>query len=127
MVVDFQIIAQRRFQSVCRAETGLIEVLADAPIEVLHHAIGLRVARWNGPVFDSELLAQSVKQMLAAGFFVLAGEAVGELAAVVGEQLDDLDGTCFAHLAQEIGTAVFGPVGINFHMHPARGTVDGGA
>lgn len=76
-------------------------------------------------MFDPELLTQSVKQMLAAGFFFLAGEAVDELAAIVGEQRDDFDGTRLAHLGQEIDTTVFGLVGIDCHMHPTRGTVDG--
>jgi hypothetical protein len=47
----------------------------------------------NEAMLDLELRVQSVEQMLPAGHFLLAltGEAVGELAAVVREQLADLD------------------------------------
>ena len=54
----------------------------------------------------------------------LAGKAVGELAAIVGEQPDDGDRTGFFELDQEVGAAV-GLVGIDLHEDPARGAVDG--
>ena len=70
--------------------------------------------------------------MLAAGnpvarfrVFFLAAKAVGELAAIVGEQLDDGDRTGFVELDQEVGAAAVGLVGIDLHEDPARGAVDG--
>lgn len=61
-----------------------------------------------------------------AGFRVLflAGKAVGELAAIVGEQLDDGDRTGFVELDQEVNAAAVGLVGIYLHEDPARGTVN---
>jgi hypothetical protein len=52
-----------------------------------------------------------------AGFriFFLAGKAVGELAAILGEQLDDGDRTGVVELDQEIDAAAVGLVGIDFH------------
>ena len=92
MVVDFQVIAQRRFQFGPGAETGLVDDLADAAIKAFDHAVGLRVTRRNQSMFDQQLLAQHVKDMLAARdtvaadrIFFLAGKTVGELAAVVSE------------------------------------------
>ena len=98
MVVDCQVIAQRRFQFVPGAETGLVDDLAEAAIEAFDHAVGLRVTRRNQSMFDHQLLARHVKDMLAARdtvaadwVFFLLGKTVGELAGVVGEQFDDAD------------------------------------
>ena len=70
--------------------------------------------------------------MLAAGnpvarfrVFFLAAKAVGELAGIVGEQLDDGNRTGFVELDQEVGAAAVGLVGVNLHEDPARGAVDG--
>lgn len=45
MVIDFQVVAQRRFQFSPKAEMGLADNLADAAIQALDNAIGLRMAR----------------------------------------------------------------------------------
>jgi hypothetical protein len=45
-------IAQCRFQLACGVGSDLVDDLADAAIEALHHAIGLRVARWSNEVFN---------------------------------------------------------------------------
>lgn len=131
MVVDFQVIAQRRFELSPRREAGLVDDLADAAIEAFDHAIGLRMAWWDQAVLDHQLPAQDVKGMLAsrdtvAGFRVLllAGETARELAAVVGEQLDDGDRTGLFDLEQKVGAAAVGLVGIDIHENPARGTVN---
>nr|QJS02350.1 hypothetical protein [Klebsiella pneumoniae] len=67
--------------------------------------------------------------MCAAGFLLLAAsrEAVGELAAVVGQKLDDLDGTGLLDFVEEVATAAIGLVGIELDEDPARSTVDGKA
>jgi len=77
-------------------------------------------------VLDIELLAQSVKQVTPAEllFFALGGKVIGELAAVIGKQCDDLDRACSARLRQEIDTAAFGLVSIDLDEYPARGAVD---
>ena len=132
MVVDFQVIAQRRFQFGPGGETGLVDDLADAAIEAFDNAVGLRVTRRNQSMFDHQLLAQHVKDMLAAWdtvaadrIFFLAGKTVGELAAVVSEQFDDGDRASIFQFEQEVGTAAVGLVGIDFHEDPARGAVNG--
>lgn len=65
--------------------------------------------------------------MAPAGFpvFAIFGKAVGELAAVIGKQFDDLDGAGSARLCQEIDTTAFSLVSIDVDEYPARGTVDG--
>jgi len=77
-------------------------------------------------VFDTELLAKSVKHVRAARFFLLAAgrEAVGELAAIVGEQLDDLDGAGLVDLGEKIDAAAVGLVGIQLDEDPASAAVD---
>ena len=57
--------------------------------------------------------------------FFPAAKAVGELAAIVGEQLDDGNRTGFVELDQEVGATTVGLVGIDLHEDPARGAVDG--
>lgn len=131
VVVEFQIVAQRRFKLGGGAESCLADDLADAAVEALHHAIRLRVARRNEAVFDHEVFAKYVERVLAGGdavagdgVFFLAREAVCELATIVGEQLDDVDRAGVFHLDQEVGAAAIGLVGIDLHEHPARRAVD---
>ena len=132
MVVDFQVIAQRRFQFGPGGETGLVDDLADAAIEAFDHAVGVRVTRRNQSMFDHQLLAQHVKDMLAARdtlaadrVFFLAGQTVGELAAVVTEQFDDGDRASVFQFEQEVGAAAVALVGIDFHEGLALGAVNG--
>ena len=95
MVVYLDVVAKRRFKLGCGTETGLIDDVADAPIEALHHDICLRLAWRDEAMFDVELLAQPVEDVVPAGllFLALAGEPIGELPAVIGEQFADLDWT----------------------------------
>ena len=78
-------------------------------------------------MLDAELLAQAVEHVRAAGFLLLAAgrEAVGKLAAVVGQQLDDLDRAGLLDLAEEVDTAAVCLVGIELDENPARSAVDG--
>ena len=92
VVVDFEVVAQRRFKLGSGAKTRLSNDLADAAIEALHHAVGLWMARWNQPVFDRQGFAENVEGVLAGWdavpsdrVFFLAGKAVGKLTAVVGQ------------------------------------------
>lgn len=61
VVVDLDVIAQRRFELCCRSEPCLIDDVADTPIEALDHAISLWMARRNQAMLDIELLAQTVE------------------------------------------------------------------
>ena len=130
MVINLEVVAQSRFQLSCRGETGLVDDLADAAVEALHHAVSLPITRRNKSMLNLELCTQAVKYMLAAGYFLtvviflFAGKAVGKLAAIIGEQFDDLDRTRRLHLGEEVDAAAFCLVGIDTHIDPAGCTVD---
>jgi hypothetical protein len=85
------------------------------------------MTRRNKAVLDVELFAQPIEHVRATGLFTAAfgSKTVGELAAVVGEQLDELDGASLVDPGQEIDTAAVGLIGIQFNENPARGAVDG--
>lgn len=112
-------------QIVARVEAGGRQDVADAPIEALDHAVGLRVTRLGEPVLDAEQGALTIEGVLARGFLALGGEAVGELAAVVGQQLDDLHRCGRVQAAQEVAAAGLALVGIDAQENPAGGAVDG--
>ena len=57
MVIDFQVIAQWRFELGPGSEAGLVDDLADAAVEAFHHTVGLRMAWWDQAMFDRQLLA----------------------------------------------------------------------
>jgi hypothetical protein len=127
VVVNLDVIAERRFQFGGAAETGLIDDLANAAIEALHHAIGLRMAWGNKAMLDLKLLAQTVEHMLPAGLFLLAlaGEAIGELAAIVGEQFLDFDRTGGLYFGKKVDTAALGLISVDFDVDPPGCPVDG--
>ena len=62
---------------------------ADPAIETLHHPVRLRRAWFGQPVLDLQRGTQPVEFMLAAGLLLPVEQAVGELAAVIGQ--DGLD------------------------------------
>lgn len=82
-------------------------------------------------MLDLKLFAEAIKHMLARWYtvavsvFLFASEAVSKLAAVVGQQLDDLDRAGIPHLAQEVDAAGVGLIGIDFHEDPAGRAIDG--
>ena len=78
-------------------------------------------------MLDARLPAQSVEHVRSAGLLLPDGsrEANGELAAVVGEQRDDLDWAGLLDPGEEIDTAAIGLVGVQIDEDPARGAVDG--
>jgi hypothetical protein len=127
VVVDLDIVAQRRLKLGCRAEPGLVDDVANAAIEALHHAIGLRMSRWDKTMLNVELLAKSVENVLPARFLLLAlaGETVGELAAVVREQCADLDWTGSLYFSKKVDTAAFGLASINFDEDLTGSSVNG--
>ena len=77
-------------------------------------------------MFDFELLAQPVEAMVPAGLLLpaLAGESIGKLAAVIGEQFADLDGTGGFYFDQEIDTAAVGLIASNGMDAPTRNDID---
>lgn len=86
MVVQLEVVVQRLLQVGSAVEAGLLQELADAAIEALDHAIGLWMTWQRQAVLDTHAGAAFVKHMSAAGLLVLAGEAVRELRAIVGEE-----------------------------------------
>ena len=98
VVIDLEIVAQRRFELGSRAKAGLSNKLTDTSVKAFHHAVRVRVARWNESMFDGHVLAENVEGVLARwdaiagnGILLFAGKAIRELAAIVREQLDDFD------------------------------------
>jgi len=77
-------------------------------------------------MLDARLPAQSVEHVRTAGLLLPddSREAIGELTAVVGEQLDDLDWAGLLDPGEEIDTAAIGLVGVQIDEDPARGAVD---
>lgn len=127
MVVEFQIALQRRCEFCRRPESRLADDLADAPVEALDHAVSLWMAWRNQPMLNAKLLAETIKDMVATGFplTALAGETIRELAAVVGEQFDDLDGAGLFHFVQEIDATAVTLVGVDCHVDPACSAING--
>lgn len=94
-------------------------------IRPLHHAVGLQCTRLDQAMFDTEFTAAPVKNVVAAGRLVFAGKAIRELAAVVSEQFGDGHRTGLLDSGQEVGGAVVGLIGVDVHVYPAGGSVDG--
>ena len=61
VIIDLDVVAQRRFKLCSRSEPGLIDDVADTPIEALDHAFGLWMARRDQAMLDIELFAQTVE------------------------------------------------------------------
>ena len=64
MVVDFQVIAQRRFELGPGCEAGLVDDLADASIEAFDHAIGLRIAWWDQAALGARVIGARVRSAI---------------------------------------------------------------
>lgn len=75
-------------------------------------------------MFDFLCLASLIKGVSASGCALSDGVAVGELTAVVGEQLVDFDRTFFMQAAQEVGTAGFRWVVVDAEKHPAGSAIN---
>lgn len=63
----FQVVAQRRFQLIGRAEAGLAEDLADASVEALHDAVSPWMAERNEAVLNLVLFALDMGDELHGG------------------------------------------------------------
>ncbi len=125
VVVGLHIAQERCLQFSRRSEACLADHLTDSAVKSLDHAVGLRVAWWAQAVLDIERFAAHVELVVPRWFTLFAGEAVGELAAIVREQLGDLHGRRLLQAIQEVHAAVLALIRIDVHEHPARGTVDG--
>jgi hypothetical protein len=102
------------------------KMLAEAAVEALDHAVGLRPAGLGEPVGDGARGADPVEGVVARGsalgFCLLVdGEAVGELGAVVGQDGVDLE----REAGEESGGGGGPAIGEDFETDKAGGAVDG--
>jgi len=125
MVVGGQVLGERGIEVGSAGEAGLLDQVADAAVEALDHAVGLGAPGWAKAVLDAHRRAGHIEHVAARGRAGLAGEAVGELAAVVGQDVLDFHGCDALEAAQEVDAAVLGLVAVAAHVDPARGAVDG--
>src|SRR5690606_29192098 len=92
MVVQPDIAQECRLQFFTGTEVVRAQDIGDAPIEALHHAVGLRSLGPRQPMLDAQLRAELVELMLTCGrTFASGDEAIGEFLAVVGEDGPHLD------------------------------------
>ena len=82
VVISIEVVRQRSPQLCRTGEAGLLDDLADTPIEALYHAIGLGVSGRDQPVLDALRDALLVEQVFARGLLGFAGKSVRELAGV---------------------------------------------
>ena len=122
MVVQPDEAVERLLQIFGAVEVMRVEHLSDAPVKALDHAVGMRVLGFCKPVLDAQRLTQRVETMLARGVLgPLAEGAVGELAAVVGEQRAQLHRRSLRQRAQERARGGGRLVALDGNEHPARG------
>ena len=91
-IIDVLVALQRPRQLADGVKSGLFEQLADAGVEALDHAVGLRGARLNQAVLDFMFSTGLVKHVFAARFARTCGaETVGKFLAIVGQAPGDLE------------------------------------
>ena len=112
-------------KSAAEAESGLLHDLADSAIKALDHVAGLWVTWRAQAVLDIQRFATHVELVASRWLALFAGEAVGELATIVREQLDDLHRRSSLQAVQKVHAAVLALISIDAHEHLARGPVDG--
>lgn len=75
---------------------------ADAAVNALHPALGLRMAGRDQTMLAVLIGAAPVEDLLTRGVTLAGGAAtVGERLALVGEDLGDLEGGCLQEVSQE--------------------------
>ena len=100
--------------------------IRDSSIEALHHAVGLRGPGPRQAMFDAQGQAQLVELVLPRRLAIPGAEqAVGELLAVVGQDLADPDRTGLVQSVQEGLGRRRRLVGLDGQVNPAAGPVDG--
>src|SRR5215469_18401882 len=90
-----------------------VEMFAEASVEALAHAVGLRPEGPGEAMGDGARGAEPVKGMGAGGFavrfaFLVDGEAVGELGAVVGQDGVDRQREAVEEAFEKAGGAAVG-------------------
>ena len=125
MVIGAHVSQQSCRQFGAVLEPSLGDDFPDSGIESLHHTVGLRMARRAQAMLDAQAFAAHVKVMAPAGLFGLAGEAISELRAVVGQHLGDDHRRGLVNALQEVHSTGLALIVVQADVHPARGPVDG--
>jgi len=123
VVVQLQIAHQCCLQIGPAVEASLLQQLVDAAVELLDHAVHLRMARRRQTVLGRQCGARHVEGVLATWLLVFGGETVGKLRAVVSEYLANLDGRGQLQAAQEIDATLVGHLTVNYmkaELHKIR-------
>jgi ABC-type sugar transport system substrate-binding protein len=105
------------------------KMLAEAAVEALDHAVGLRPEGLGEAVGDGARGADPVEEVVARGsilgFCLLVdGEAVGELGAVVGRDGVDLEREAVEEAVEKSGGGGGPAIGEDFEIDKAGGAVD---
>jgi len=106
-----------------------VEVFAEASVEAFDHAVGLRPKRPGEAMGDGARGAEPVEGMGAGGFvvrfaFLVDGEAVGELGAVVGQDGVDREREAVEKALEKSGGGGGTTVGEDFEIDKAGGAID---
>jgi hypothetical protein len=106
-----------------------VEMFAEAAVEALDHAVGLRPEGLGEAVGDGAPGAEPVEGVLARGSVVgfalfVDGEAVGEFGAVVGQDGVDREREAVEEAGQETGGGGGAAIGEDLEIDKAGGTVD---
>jgi hypothetical protein len=106
-----------------------VEVFAEASVEALDHAVGLRPKRPGEAVGDGARGAEPVKGKGAGGFvvrfgFLVDGEAVGELGAVVGQDGVDGEREAVEKALEKSGGGGGAAIGEDSEIDKAGGAID---
>ena len=105
------------------------EMVAEAAIEALDHAVGLRAKGADEAVRDRMPGADAVKGVIAGRFvvrlaFLVDGEAIGERGAIVGQDGVDGEREAVEEARQETSGGLGPAIGEDFAVDKAGGTVD---
>ena len=118
-------------QPVCDAALVLAaDRIRNSAIEALNEAIGLRPVGSGEAVLNAFACAKSIERMLARGFvvrlvFLVDGEAVGELGAIVGENGMHRMREVGQEALQESFRSLGIPLRMNLHVDVACDPIDG--
>ena len=105
--------------SVALAKRVRLTKSAMRPLKRSTKIIGLRVLGRAEPVLDAERSAGAVEDVAPRRRSGLAGEAVGELAGVVGEDALDAHQRGLPEPAQEVAAAGLALVDVGAQVHPS--------
>lgn len=126
MVVQSHVAHQGLLQILPTVESMRFEHVGNAPVEALNHAIGSGRSGLGQPVLNAQGLAERVKFMVARGLTFAAGkQPVGQLLAVIGQQLFDLQRTRLVQGAEKSLCTGRRLVLLDRHINPTCGPVNG--